>query len=1005
MTMNSFRIRMLGGALCLAPVFLAVPAVAAPGERQEFHIPAQPLDTALKAYGAATGRQLLYASELVASARSHSVDGHYDADQALAVLLGASAVRVVRADARVVVLGAKPQPPKREKVKPATAAQVPAPAADAGLPAVGIVVTGSHIRGQSGVSPTIVLDRDAIDRSGYGSVAELIALLPQSFSGQGNEATSAIGTDRVVPNNAYGSSANLRGLGADATLTLVNGRRIAGSGGRGDFTDLSSIPTAAIDRIEVVADGASAIYGSDAVGGVINLILKKNYRGAETRLRYGVAPGTGRHDFQASQLVGTTWDGGSLIASYEYDRRSPLASKDRPDTATADLRRFGGSDFRSFYSVPATVLRFDPVQSAYLPAFAVPDGQNGVGLTPGSFTPGANLTNQRQDTDVLPRQERHGAYIHAEQSVGDRLTFFAEGRFSHRSFELRTPAMMTILPVTAANPYFVSPTGASFDVLGYDFARDIGPLINRGHVTSWSAVAGATWRVGGDWVIDGFASRAMERTHDRSTNIVNASLLYEALGTTPDNPATAYSAARDGYFNPYGSGSSNNPAVLGFIGSGYTDERLSSRLDTGDLKADGSVFDLPGGPVLLAVGGSVRHEHFDRSGSTFYSGVSPAPLTPTDAGRTVLAGYSELSVPIVGAANAVPGIRRLMLSLALRHERYSDFGSSTNPKLGASWSPTDSLEARVSWGTSFRAPAVKERTDPLRASATQLVNANGVQTVVLELSGGNPDLKAERATSWSAGLRWRPRSVPGLRLELNWFRVDFHNQIGQPAYEDFALALRNPAYSPFITFVDPTNNAGDRAKVQALLDTPGAISAGVPVTAFKAIVDARWVNTARLLVQGIDFNAAKDFALGSGRGSVAVNGSWLIDYRKQVTPASAPVERVATVGNPTDFRARATASWDNARYGGTLSLNYVNGYKDNISQPQRSVAAWATLDAQLRYTFTEARWLKGMTIALSVTNLLNTAPPFVNNSIGIGYDPANADPVGRLVSLQLIKRW
>jgi outer membrane receptor protein involved in Fe transport len=976
-----------------------------------FHLSAMPLDEELRAYAATTGRQLLYASELVAGVRGQAVEGRFDANQALERVLANTGVRVVRAEKKVVILGAVKRAPISVPAPPVRAPKPARPrikdsATEAKPDDATIVVTGSNIRGGNGFSPVLSLDREAMDRAGYGSVAELVAALPQSFGGTANEDSSTIGTDRTAPNSGYGSSANLRGLGSDATLTLVNGRRLAGSGGKADFTDLSSIPAAAIDRIEILTDGASAIYGSDAVGGVVNLILRTDYRGAETRARLAAATGTSLRNVQISQLAGTGWTGGHILASYEYDRRGALHSADRRYTASSDLRAQGGQDFRTFYSAPTTVLRFDPVAGAYAPAYAVPDGQSGVGLTPAAFSTGANLSNQRLGTDVLPHQERHSGYVHLEQAVGTRVTAFLEGRYSHRRFDFASPASMTIAPVTRTNPYFVSPTGAALDVLGYDFIRDLGPIAASGIVQSWSATGGATWAVAGDWSVDAYASHAAEWTQSRFDNIINTTALFEALGTTPDDPETSFSTARDGFFNPYGSGSSNNPAILAFVGSGFSREYLNSRLDLANLKADGSLATLPGGALRLAVGGERRREHFTRNGASLYFGTAPTPLTATDAGRTVWAGYVEASIPLIGPGNARPGLQSLQISVAGRHERYSDFGSSTNPKLGLSWSPVADLVLRGTWGSSFRAPAVKERTDPLGVSATTLVNASGGRTTVLELSGGNPDLKAERARSASAGMIWQPHRMPGLRLELGWFRTAFRDRIGQPAYEDFALALRDVAYSPFVTFVDPVRNPQDLARLQALIGTPGAIvSSALPATAFQAIVDARYANTARLIVQGLDFALSDRVAVGSGSGSIRISGSWLADYKRQITPTAVTAERVATIGNPTDLRVRSSLGWDREDVGATLTLNYAHGYRDNLSLPERHIGAWATLDAQLRYSFLHAHWLRGMDVSLSVINLLNTAPPFANNSAGVGYDPANADPLGRVVALQLVRHW
>ncbi|KRB82889.1 hypothetical protein ASE00_12870 [Sphingomonas sp. Root710] len=995
-------------AIALAAALAAMPAEGA-GPRLAFHQAAAPLDDALQLYAAQTGRQMLYTSALVAGLRAPAIEGRLDADTALRRLLAGTPVTIVRREGRLVVLGERAKPVAR-RPKPVPRADRKAPAKpvvpDATPDAAEIIVTGSNIRGQAAIAPVLKLDATDIARSGFGTVSEAIAALPQNFGGTATEDSVATASDRSFPNTGFGAGVNLRGLGSDATLVLVNGRRVAGAGGRGDFTDLSSIPVGAIARIEILTDGASAIYGSDAVGGVVNMILKKDYEGAETRLRLGGVTKGGARDYQFGQLAGLRWPTGHVFASYEFSRREALPSAARRYTATSDLRALGGNDYRVPYAMPGNVLRFDAALGTYVAAFAIPDGQDGTGLTAASFRPGGNLNNQRAGTDILPRQTRHIGYAYAEQQAGDDVTLFAEGRYARRRFHLLLASTYTAFPISATNPYFVSPTGAASDIIGYSFLRELGPSRNAGTVRTWSAAAGGTVKLGGDWRLDVYGARAVEHTFYRNDNTINSTYFYEALGVTPDNVATAYDPRRDGYFNPYGSGHSNSAALLAFINQGYSVEYDDARVDDIVAKADGALVDLPGGTVRLAVGAGLRWEHFARHGETFYDGVAPTPLIPTDATRRIGSAFAELSLPLVGADNAVWGVRRLLLTAAVRHEHYQDVGSTTNPKLGLAWEPANGLSLRGSWGTSFRAPSIKEVTDPLRVSTAQYPNASGGRTPVLALSGGNPGLKPETARTWSLGAALAPTALKGLRVEANWFQTRFRDRIGRPAFENPTRALRDPSYAPFITLLDPVNNPADAARLQALLDTPGAVSSVLlPVSSLRGIVDGRYVNTAKTVVQGVDLLLSQALTLGTSSLQLSANGTWLIDYKSQVTPAAALVERVATVGNPSDFRSRATISWDRGPLGATLTANYVHGYRDDISVPNRHIASWTTLDAQLRYSPQGPGWAKGLTVSLSITNLLATDPPFVNMATGYGYDPANADPLGRFAALQISKKW
>src|SRR3989344_9335967 len=266
----------------MAPVLLASSALtvlaAAPlhaktqAEVFQFDIPAGSRDQCLRRYIAQTCRQLLYPSALVSERQVRGIKGEMDADRALQLLLAGQPISYRKRGRNVIVLlAAKPPAPStpsvrrpRETTRAKPAASLPqAPVQADELQELPIVVTGSNIRSSgAGVSPLIELSAEDIERTGSGTIAEALALLPQNFGGTGNEDTSPTGSDRTINNLGLGASVNLRGLGSDATLTLVNGRRVAGSGGRGDFTDLSTIPLGAVEKIEVLPDGASALYGS-----------------------------------------------------------------------------------------------------------------------------------------------------------------------------------------------------------------------------------------------------------------------------------------------------------------------------------------------------------------------------------------------------------------------------------------------------------------------------------------------------------------------------------------------------------------------------------------------------------------------------------------------------------------------------------------------------------------------------------------------------------------------
>ena len=989
--LSSLALASLVSALAGAAPVLAQPVAKVQDQRLTFNIPAGSLDAALLAFGRQARQQLIYDAATVTGRSAPALKGRYTAADGLARLLAPSGVTLSQTQPGVFVLR-PPVGPVTQIAEPAGAVQLDE-----------LVITGSLIRGAPPSSPVLNLDRDALDRSGKATVADLLAALPQNFGGAASPQTALALSDRLGTNDALAQGVNLRGLGATATLVLVNGRRMAGSGLKGDFADLSAIPTAGVERVEVLLDGASAIYGSDAVGGVVNVILRRDFTGAETRLRYG-APRGGGQQVQLSQTLGKAWDGGHVMLAYEHQHDAALAASKRAEAASSDLRALGGTDHRAIYSHPGNIVAYDPVSGGFVPTYAVPPGQDGSSLTPASFTPGSvNLENLRQDAQILPEQTRDSLYLDARQSLTANLEASADLRYTQRDFVFNYPGSLSIFAISAANPHFVSPTGAPVDMIAYSFGDELGPVVSHGRSKSLGASAGLDASLPAGWRGQAYLAYAQEESRRRSTHNLNSGYLAEALGNSPDDPTTGYSAVRDGYFNPYGDGGANSQTILDFIGSGVETTRSISRVATANLKADGDLFTLPGGAVQLAVGGQFRQERFKTSVNSLTVGSTPY----RDDGRTYLrnisAAFAELRVPLVGPSNARPGLQRLELSLAGRVEHYADIGTTANPKLGVLWTPVQGLDVRATYGESFRAPALTELFATSVIAPTFLSDKGG-QTLVLVRYGGNPDLKPETAKSWTVGFDLKPAVAPGLRLSATAFNVRFSNRIGQPVLENFSQALVDPSYAAFVTPVSPATSPTDLAQVQALIDQSTSSSIKLfPATAYGAIVDARSVNAARLEVRGLDLQVGYSLNRGPDRFDVSANATYLFDYDRQLTPTGASVDLVSTAGQPVDLRARLQGGWSRGPFGASLAFNYVDSY---AATPSRRIDAWKTVDLQATWSApAQAGALKGLTLALSVQNLLDQDPPFYDNPTGIGYDPANADPVGRFVAATLTKRW
>lgn len=974
-------------ALCLA---MATPVIAQSAEAvRRYDVPAGPLDRALIAFARQSGEQILYPAALVAGRRSPGVDGEHGAEAALTILLRETGLSHRRTQPNVFVVYDPAARAEAEEPQPTLLEEV--------------VVTGTLIRGAGdGPSPVLTVNREQLDRDGRATVAQFLANLPQNFGGAANEGALNNGGDRSGTNSTYANGVNLRGLGSDATLVLINGRRLAGTGAKGDFADVSTLPTAAIERIDVLLDGASALYGADAVGGVVNIILRDDYEGAETRIRVGDTWDGASGEYQFGQTFGRRWDGGGALVAYEYYDREALAASARRLAGDADLRWRGGSDRRQFYSNPANIVVFDPTSGAYAPAWAIPPGQNGAGLQPGDLLPGAvNLENHRAGINVLPRQTRHSLYAAGRQAVGGRLEISGDLRYGRRDYETVSFPISTLLTVNTANPFFVSPTGAGSHTLAYSFQDELASPRISGEVESAGASLGALLDLSGDWTLDAYLAYASEESVGATHGALQSTYLREALGTLADNPATPFSAARDGYLNPFGDGAVNSPAVLAFIASGYTRSHSRTSVASANLQVSGSLFELPGGPLRLAAGLAFRTETFERQFTGFTSGLAPSVGAPGESDRPVAAAFAELRAPLFGAANRRPGLERLELSLAARFEDYGDIGRTVSPKLGLVWKPVDELLLRVNYGRSFRAPALRELNDA--ASASPSILPRGSQQILsMILYGGNPDLEPEEADTWTGGLELRPASLPGLRLGANLFRTDFDNRIGQPALESVLTALSDPSLSPFVRVLDPIGNAADRAAIQAILDLPTtSLRDQFPAASYGAIVDARYVNTARVQVQGADLMADYGFDLGGNAFDLGLNLTWLDRFDAQPTPTSPVVSQLNRPNFPVGLRGRLSAAWSRGPWTVSPSLNHVGGYRDLAGD---RIGSWTTGDLLVRFS-PEGGVLAGTVLSLTVQNLFDRDPPFYDAPEGVGYDAANTHVLGRFVSLQLSRTW
>lgn len=964
----------------VAALVLPVAPAAAQEQRQSYSLPAQPLAQSLREVSLQSGRNIVAPADLLRGRTAPVVRGTYTLEEVVQTLLAGSGLVAKRVGDGLLI--------ERMQTSRVTTAEEPGNGE--------IVVTGSRIRGSGPVGSTVtVLDRMAIDRSGYATTQDIAQTIPQNFGGSPNEGAGAgsFNSDSGF-NTAAGSSINLRGLGTGSTLVLLNGDRPPLGGFSGVFSDISMIPASAIERIEIVADGASAIYGSDAVAGVVNIIPRLDFTGAETRFRIGTADGDSQ-DIVASQLLGTHWSGGRATIAYEYYRRTRLAAADRT-YATDDLRNYGGTDNRTRYASPGTII------AANGRTFAIPPGQDGRGLTPGDLTAGTfNLGNDWTDADLLPEQRRHSVFAAASQELAPTVRLYARGLYSSRSFTQRErPISNTARSVPVTNPFYVDPIGTGQPVrVQYSFVPDLGPETRSGRVEAYGGALGIEGDLG-RWNIDLHGTWGRQSERYTISNRVNSARLNAALAD-PD-PATAY--------NLFGDGPSTNPATIAKV-RGSTRSGNGGTVWSAALRAEGPVFMLPGGEIRLAVGGEYREERYgDRATISDVNTLAPVELAPIalPGPRRVRAAYGELHIPVFGEDFTQPSFRRLDLSAAVRTERYSDFGATTNPKLGLAWEPVRGLTMRGTWGKSFRAPNFNNlRQDPANSlfftyTLPDPASSTG-QTNVLVLRGNDPDLRPERATSWTIGMDVRPPSIPGLYGSVTYYNIDYRDRIASPAANLFSFLVNRETYQGIID-ANPSFATIQGYYASPVFQNPFNLAP----EQIELLMDARLQNLSTVRQSGIDGDLGYSFDVLGGKADIGLTGAYIFHIRQALTASAPSTDVVDRLGNPVDLRLRARAGWSDAHWSLSLFGNYLDSYTNAIAAVPQQVASWTTVDLQLGYRFGAEGNTRGFEVALSATNLFDHDPPDVAYSIppfSVGFDPDNASPLGRVVSLTVTKRW
>lgn len=844
-----------------------------------------------------------------------------------------------------------------------------------------IVVTGSRVRGAAPVGSTVIgIGRSDIETSPALTVDRIIRELPQvlDLGVSENSRGQAGGSGNIT----YGNTVNLRGIGPYATLVLIDGHRVVNNS---RSIDPSVLPSLGVERIEVIADGASAVYGSDAIAGVVNLIPRRNLDGIEVIARAGVSDDGDFNETGVGAAIGTVFERGQFMIAYEHVERSSLRGASR-DFFVGDQRPFGGGDYRFTRCAPGTII-------AGGVSYAIPTA--GVTqATAGSLAAGtSNLCTETDGQDLIPRQSYDSVNGTGTFRLTDWLTVFADAFYSRREFYRRSNYTNARLTVPQTNAFFVRPagfTGTSY-TLDYRFT-ELPFNDSSGEAESWQVTPGIRISLPHDWQIEALAG--FGETHDFSGSYfgLNNAALNAALASS--DPATA--------FDPYGL-FRTNPAVLANLANQIFLAPTDGKLTIYEGRANGRLFDLPGGAVRLAFG--YERQQFDVALGSARGGPT-TPIVFRNFGRDVDSFYAELYVPLFGSGNATPGFERLELNAAIRHDRYSDVGNTTNPKFGINWSPVRGLVFRANYGTAFRAPTLPE----IYGNSNNLFNQNyvnpagGAAIPGVALSGQNLDLRPETATSWSVGADAEP--FRGLNVGVTYFDIDYRNQVA--AYlSDLAILSREAQFAGTgIILRGPAAAARVIELVNQGIAPVGAFPGGNPanVTVF---VDGRSQNLGSSITRGFDFNFSYYTDIDEDdRLTFAASGTYLTTYRVAQTPVAPVIDQRNLIFRPLKFRARASVTWDHGPFSARVLVNHVGGYTNNVPVVPQSVNSYTPIDLALTWRLDESAsstLLERFSITFEARNLFDAGPPYVNLAPSVngsgGYDATAASPIGRVFAV------
>lgn len=913
-----------------------------PGKQYHFAIDAGSRADALRQFSKQTGLQVITEFDLAGSETQQlgPFVGQATADDAIAALLGNTDLSYKWQDELTITIFVKVVRPPRAEDNVQE-----------------VIVTNTRLPGELDTAAPVRVYRNAtISRHGVSSVSEFTRYLTQQPNSL-SEGYMQSGAQFM----------QMRGLGYDTTLVLINGRRVPPSANSIalNAVDLNNVPMAAVERIEVMSDSASAVYGADAVGGVINIILRDKIERPQMYLHYGQAAGGGEQR-RAAVLIGTNNDRLQATLVLDYYETTALMGAERELWRNQDYRRYGGLDYRVSATNPGNVysLTGQPLPGLSSSRAAVPLGTTGQ-LTPADFfaTDGAtNLASSFSNWSITPPSRRSTAYGSAKYSFAEDLQLFGEWLAESSELStLRAPPSVSRQVVPAWNPFNPFRVAVAVD---YSFA-DMPPISYLNDSDLLRIVGGVRGKFHRwDWEVSGINHGERGRTLTRGE--IDRSLLASAVNSADPNVA----------LNLFSVGPPAPPELLDSLIA--PSQQLSFAFSTSQLSAfvRGPILDWVGRPPAeLLIGAEWRH---DAAG--FFEGRH------VDASRDISSVFSEFRMPLLDS---------MWLRIAARADDYGAAKWIVNPQYGLTWRPARQWLLRASYGTSFRPPSLFELympayqptflvADPLRGGELSTVNL---------IVGGNRDLQAVTARSFSAGFVVTPDELPGLRVGGSYWRVAMDNRIIVPNYQEL---LKLDSAFPDHVVRDPANEQDVRAR------WPGRLRS----------MNLQLLNYGDLQTSGIDFETSLTIGpISASCVKLDLAVTWIDEYRSRDLNQMLPVDRVGIAnlqGTIPEWRVVGSVAWKFGDYGVSSTATFVPSYQDAdfwTGPLGRRIGSQTLIDLQAWIALGGIDLLEGSTLTLGARNLFDRQPAFANAGASAGYDMSQGTLTGRFLYVRLGKRF